>query len=117
MKITITADDTDSRFAGEYDLNEWLDGGKEGYGDQFNLLAVVILTKAVKQLIMYKQHTTTIKAKQNMYNNGRCFTKGKTYEVNGYIETEASLMERQTINDLGEEHRIGSWWKNFKIVK
>lgn len=59
--------------------------------------------------------TTTIKAKKDLYNNGKCFSKGKTYEVETIIRTEASLMEKQVINDLGQPHIIGRW-KEFKIV-
>ncbi len=62
------------------------------------------------------QDTTTIKAKKDLYNGGKCFTKGHTYTVNGTIRTEAGLMERQTTNDQGEPHNIGSWWREFKII-
>lgn len=51
MIIHITQDDADKRYCGEFDLAEWLTGGKDGYGDQFNAQAVVILTKAVKMLM------------------------------------------------------------------
>lgn len=63
--------------------------------------------------------TYTIKAKEDLFNNGKCFTKDKTYtvETGRNITTEASLMECQTINDLGEKHLIGSWWRSFKLVK
>jgi hypothetical protein len=60
---------------------------------------------------------TTIKAKKDLYNMGKCFTKGKKYTVNGHIKTEAGLMEARTINDQGEPHIIGSFWRNFVIVK
>jgi hypothetical protein len=60
--------------------------------------------------------TTTIKATKDLYNTGKCFTKGKTYEVQGTVNMAASLMDKQTINDLGEPHLIGSFWRNFKIV-
>lgn len=59
---------------------------------------------------------TTIKAKKDLYNGGKCFTKGKEYEVSSRMKTEAGLMEAQTINDKGEPHLIGSWWREFKIV-
>lgn len=59
---------------------------------------------------------TTIEAKKDLFNKGKCFTKGKQYTVST-VNTEASLMERQTVNDLGEQHLIGSWWREFKIVK
>lgn len=59
---------------------------------------------------------TTIKAKKDMHNYGKCFTKGKTYEVNAIVHTEAGLMDMQTINDQKQPHIIGSWWRNFIIV-
>lgn len=65
---------------------------------------------------MYNKETTLIKAKMNLYNKGLCFTKDKTYEVPKRIQFEASLMETSVINDLGEPHLIGSWWRNFEIV-
>ena len=60
--------------------------------------------------------TTTIKAKKDLYNDGKCFTKGHEYTVNKRVKTEAGLMEAMTINDQNEPHLIGSWWREFKIV-
>jgi len=60
---------------------------------------------------------TIIKAKKDLYNDGKCFSKGKEYEVDGMVKTEAGLMDKMTINDLGEDHIIGSYWREFKIVK
>ena len=60
---------------------------------------------------------TIIEAKKDLYNSGQCFTKGKQYEVNGNIRTEAGLMEARTINDIGESHIIGSWWRDFEIIE
>lgn len=57
-----------------------------------------------------------IKATKDLYNGGKCFTKGEVYEVEGPIHNEATLMERTTTNDQGQPHIIGSWWRNFKIV-
>lgn len=65
---------------------------------------------------MYKQ-TTTIRAKKDLYNKGKCFSKGQEYEVPKRIGTEASLMEIQITNDLGEQHIIGGWWRDFEIVE
>lgn len=62
------------------------------------------------------KQTTTIKAKKDLYNSGKCFTKGKEYETYRPVKTEAGLMEMQVINDKGEPHIIGSWWREFKIV-
>ncbi len=59
---------------------------------------------------------TQIKAQKDLYNSGKCFTKGRVYEVNHSVSVNAGLMEAQTINDMGEPHIIGSWWRNFKIV-
>lgn len=61
---------------------------------------------------------TTIKATKNLYNNGKCFTKGKEYKLIGdrVVKTEAGLMEAMTINDQNEPHIIGNFWRNFKIV-
>ena len=59
---------------------------------------------------------TTIKAKKDLYNSGKCFTKGKTYIVNKFVKTEAGLMEATTTNDMGEPHLIGSWWRELKIA-
>lgn len=61
--------------------------------------------------------TTRIKAKKDLFNAGKCFTKGDVYIVQGNVTSEAGLMDKQTINDLDQPHIIGSWWKEFKIVK
>lgn len=68
-------------------------------------------TKAMKQV------TTTIRAKQDLYNNGKCFTKNREYTIPKLIKTEASLMDVEIENDLGEPHQIGSWWREFEIVE
>lgn len=60
---------------------------------------------------------TTIEAKKDLFNDGKCFTKGNTYVVQRDCVTEASLMDATTTNDKGEQHRIGTWWREFKIVK
>ena len=59
---------------------------------------------------------TIIKAKKNLYNGGKCFSKGKKYTVNHSLNTEAGLMDCQTTNDQNEPHLIGSWWREFKII-
>lgn len=63
--------------------------------------------------------TTIIKAKKDLFNGGKYFTKGETYEVKGYdrVNNEAGLMDKTTINDMGEPHIIGTFWRDFKIVK
>lgn len=58
---------------------------------------------------------TTIKAKKDLHNFGKCFTKGKTYIVHAIITNPAALMELRTINDQDQVHIIGSWWRNFTI--
>ncbi len=59
---------------------------------------------------------TIIMATEDLYNGGKCFSKYQTYVVKGDIQTEASLMEKETLNDQYQKHIIGSWWRNFKIV-
>ncbi len=59
----------------------------------------------------------TVKAKKDLYNSGKCFTKGREYEIEGNVYNQASLMDLATINDQGDRHIIGSWWRDFKIVK
>lgn len=59
---------------------------------------------------------TIIEAKKDLYNGGKCFTKGKQYTVNGDVNITPGLMEKQTINDQGEPHIIGSFWREFKII-
>jgi hypothetical protein len=61
--------------------------------------------------------STIIKAKKDLFNGGKCFTKGQTYEVSKNVNIEAGLMEATAINDQNEPHLIGSWWREFKIVK
>jgi hypothetical protein len=56
------------------------------------------------------------KALKDLYNAGKCFTKGKEYEV-GYAYNNASLIDTTVTNDLGEPHIIGMWWRNFELVK
>jgi hypothetical protein len=60
---------------------------------------------------------TKIKAKKNLYNIGKCFTKGRIYEVDSVVRIEPSLMELSTVNDQSQIHCIGSWWRNFEIVR
>ena len=60
---------------------------------------------------------TTIQAKKDLFNGGKCFTKGRTYTVNADVKTEAGLMDARTVNDLNESHIIGAYWRDFKIVK
>lgn len=60
---------------------------------------------------------TIIKAKKDLYNRGKCFTKGKEYLVQKILKNEAGLIETQVINDMNEAHIIGSWWKDFEIVE
>jgi len=56
-----------------------------------------------------------IKAKKDLYNGGKCFTKGKIYEV-APVNNTAGLMERTITNDQGQPHIIGSFWRNFEII-
>lgn len=66
---------------------------------------------------MKDNNTTTILAKKDLYNGGKCFTKGRSYTINRQVKTEAGLMESMTTNDLGQPHTIGSWWRSFTIVR
>lgn len=61
---------------------------------------------------------TTIIAKKDLYNAGKCFTKGKEYTLVGsrVVKTEAGLMEAMTTNDMGQPHIIGIWWRDFTIT-
>lgn len=56
----------------------------------------------------------TIIAKKDLHNKGRCFTKGKHYTVSAPVTTLPGLMDRMVINDLGEPHTIGNWWREFE---
>ena len=60
---------------------------------------------------------TVIKAKDNLYNDGLCFTKGQTYTIEKYVSQPSGLMECYVINDLSERHQIGGWWREFTIVE
>lgn len=57
-----------------------------------------------------------ITPKKNLYNAGLCFTQDKAYRINRNIQTEASLMDIKVKNDMGQDHIIGSWWRDFTIV-
>ena len=59
---------------------------------------------------------TKIKAKKDLFNHGKCFTKENIYTVDGIVSINAGLMEKTTINDQGEKHIIGSWWREFTII-
>ena len=62
---------------------------------------------------------TTIVAKKNLVHQDgtQSFTKGKSYVVKAYVYNEASLIDKMTTNDQGHAHIIGSFWRDFKIVK
>ena len=57
-----------------------------------------------------------IKCNKDLFNFGKCFTKGKTYEVSKYIANKSNLIDVQVINDLNEAHTIGLWFKHFTII-
>lgn len=67
--------------------------------------------------IMPHTEQTQVRAKRDLYNKGKCFTKDKIYVYDGRIDVLPSLMEKTLINDLGERHIIGSWWREFELVK
>lgn len=57
-----------------------------------------------------------IRAKVDLHNGGLCFKKGKEYKVHKTLPNRASLTEVKVINELGEPHLIGGWWRQFEIV-
>jgi hypothetical protein len=60
---------------------------------------------------------TKIKANKDLYNGGKCFTKGKTYQLRSPIKIIAEILGKQVTNDLGEPQVIGTWYRNFSLVK
>jgi hypothetical protein len=61
--------------------------------------------------------TNTIKAKIDLFNDGKCFTKGKYYQLLRPIGQRHELMNAMAINDLGQSHQIGLWYKHFTLVR
>lgn len=61
--------------------------------------------------------TTIVRPTKDLYNCGKCFTAYREYEIPKLIHTTASLMDMTITNDLGEPHRIGTWWREFEIVE
>ena len=59
---------------------------------------------------------TIIKAKKDLYNRGKCFTKDKEYTVQTDVRISAALIDLATTNDLGEPHIIGTFWRDFEII-
>lgn len=64
-------------------------------------------------------NTITIRAKKDLYNQGKCFTKNReyTFDTSRNIVNTYSLMEVMITNDLGEPHLIGHWHKDFDIIE
>jgi len=62
--------------------------------------------------------TIEIKAKKDLYNDGKCFTKDKVYKVESSrrITNNYGLEELYTVNDQNERHRIGNWYREFEIL-
>jgi hypothetical protein len=60
---------------------------------------------------------THIKAKKDLFNNGRCFKKGRIYKLSDPVSSLAALMDVIVDNDLGERHYIGNWWRDFTGIK
>lgn len=60
---------------------------------------------------------TIIKAKKDLFNGGKCFTAGETYTINRSANSNIDLIDARTINDQGQTHIIGGWWKEFNIIK
>lgn len=59
---------------------------------------------------------TKIKAKKDLYNFGKCFTKGKVYELTTPVVNSAGLMEKLVTNDQNQPHIIGGFWRNFELL-
>lgn len=57
-----------------------------------------------------------IKCTKDLFNVGKCFTKGNIYSTNKILYNSASLIDAKVINDQNEPHIIGMWWRNFKII-
>lgn len=57
----------------------------------------------------------TIKCEKDLFNNGKCFSKGETYQTNREVYNPSDLIDSHATNDLGENHLIGMWYKYFKI--
>lgn len=53
---------------------------------------------------------------KDLFNGGRCFSKNKEYTVDKKLFNNASLIDATVTNDQNEPHRIGSWWRNFRII-
>ena len=53
------------------------------------------------------------------HTNEQSFTKGKIYETDGYTNYYNSDPKETmiVIDDRGEKHRLGDWYKHFKTVK
>lgn len=58
-----------------------------------------------------------IRATKNLFNRGKCFTKGKTYQIRRDVKNTYELFDCMTTNDMDEVHIIGTWWKYFELVK
>lgn len=59
---------------------------------------------------------TIIRAKKDLYNGGKCFTKGKEYTIPKDVINTAGLMDIMVKNDQNQDHIIGSFWRDFEIV-
>lgn len=62
---------------------------------------------------------TTIKATKDLIHGDgtKSFTKDKEYVTQRNITEKHQLMTADVINDTGEQHTLGTWYKHFKIVK
>lgn len=59
--------------------------------------------------------STIIVAKKDLYNGGKCFTKGKEYKLPKEVHNQYELIDIVVTNDLGQPHIIGMYWKQFTI--
>lgn len=57
------------------------------------------------------------KALKDRHNEGRCFTKNKVYELPREVYKKSDLIDITLVNDNGVKHRIGLWYKSFRLVE
>lgn len=61
-----------------------------------------------------------IRAKKDLHDSTgeQCFTMGRYYETDGYINYHGNISETVVVlNDNGDKHQLGNWYKHFKTVK
>lgn len=62
--------------------------------------------------------TTIVCNKTLIFGDGsESFTKGKEYQVSNYPLATETNEYMVTIDNQGEIHKLGTWYKHFKIKK